>query len=117
MRHRDLERLRAGDALAQLIARQANAFAVDEDLAGTLGPGAPALPQDLINFQHDGLAVAIALGWREGVVIKRMPLAFALDDGLVVATVDAERGRPVDVVTAIDGPAFDRFWLRTVSGG
>jgi inosine-uridine nucleoside N-ribohydrolase len=115
LRARDLDRLRAGDALARLIARQAGAFAEDEHLAETLRPDAPLLPEDLINFQHDGLAVAIALGWREGVVIERMPLTIALQDGLVVATVDPERGRLFDIVTGIDGPAFDRFWLDTLA--
>ncbi|MGN6485999.1 MAG: nucleoside hydrolase [Thermomicrobiales bacterium] len=117
LRRRDLPRLRAGDALARLIARQAEAFAEDERLAETLRPEAPALPDDLINFQHDGLAVAIALGWREGVTIERMPLAFELEAGLLVARVDTARGAPFDIVTAIDGPAFDRFWLDTVAPG
>lgn len=116
LRWRDLDRLRTGDALARLIARQAEAFAQDERLAETLGPEASALPADLINFQHDGLAVAIALGWREGVIVERLPLAFSLEDGLVVARVDAGAGRPVDLVTAIDGPAFDRFWLDAIAG-
>ncbi|MGC4193143.1 MAG: nucleoside hydrolase [Thermomicrobiales bacterium] len=116
LRRRDLGQLHAGDALARLIARQAEAFAADERLAETLCPAAPALPPDLVNFQHDGLAVAIALGWRDGVTIERMPLAFAIEDGLVVAHIDPEGGRRFDVVTAIDGPAFDRFWLDAVAG-
>lgn len=116
LRRRDLDRLAAGDALARLIVRQAEAFAVDDHLAQTLRPDASSLPEDFINFQHDGLAVGIALGWREGVVIERMRLTFTLEDGLVVATVEAERGIPFDVVTAIDGPAFDRFWLDAVAG-
>jgi purine nucleosidase len=115
LRQRDLPRLRAGDALANLIARQAVAFAEDERIAETQRPDAPALPEDLINFQHDGLAAALALGWRDGVTIERMLLTFRLEDGLVVAHVDPKRGRTFDVVTAIDGPAFDRFWLETVA--
>lgn len=112
---RELPRLRAGDALARLIGRQAEAFAEDERLRERFGDETPTLADDFINFQHDGLAVAIALGWRDGVTVERMPLRFALEDGLVVAHVDPERGRPFDVVTAIDGPAFDRFWLDTVA--
>lgn len=113
--HRDLPRLRAGDALARLIARQAVAFAIDEGLREQFGDAAYALPEDFINFQHDGLAVALALGWRDGVTITRTPLRFGMENGIVVASVDPERGRPFDVVTAINGPAFDRFWLDSVA--
>ncbi|MGC4108207.1 MAG: nucleoside hydrolase [Thermomicrobiales bacterium] len=116
LRWGDLERLESGDAMARLIARQAKAFAEDERLAETLRPGAPALPEDFINFQHDGLAVAIALGWRDGVTIERVALTAPLEEGLVVGHVDAGQGNPFDVVTAIDGPTFDRFWLDAVGG-
>ena len=71
------------------------------------------LPNDIINFQHDPLACAIALGWNEGVVIREIPLKVEIDDGWLCERIDPA-GQPTRVVTQVDGPAFNDFWLRTV---
>jgi inosine-uridine nucleoside N-ribohydrolase len=114
--HEDLPALNRGNALARLIARQALAFGRDERLGERLRPTAPALPAGFINFQHDPLACAIAVGWREGVEARTLPVVARDEEGWLRMRVDPA-GRPTRVVTAVDGEAFSRHWLRTVAGG
>ncbi len=101
-------------ALGQLIAKQAEAFAVDEKYEMTYGETCEGLPQDIINFQHDPLACAIALGWDDGVEISEIPLRLELRDGWLHENIDAT-GRPTKVVTRIDGNKFNEFWVNQVS--
>ncbi len=114
LRRAYLDDLRHGDALARLIAHQAEAFAVDEQNERKYGATCPALPRDIINFQHDPLACAIALGWREGVRIETLPLKIEQQDGWLVERTHPA-GKPVQVVTAIDGERFNQLWLETVA--
>jgi hypothetical protein len=72
------------------------------------------LPPDIINFQHDPLACAIALGWRAGVEIQELPLQVTIDKGWLVEQLSAQ-GKPTPVVTQVDGNGFNDFWLRTVT--
>ena len=74
------------------------------------GETCPGLPRDIINFQHDPLACAIALGWDDGVQIEELPLKVAEEDGWLVERVDPT-GKPMWVVTQVDGGKFDKFWL------
>jgi hypothetical protein len=60
--------------VAQLIARQAEAFAKEHNYEAQYGRTCGGLPDDTINFQHDPLACAIALGWDEGVEVREIPL-------------------------------------------
>jgi inosine-uridine nucleoside N-ribohydrolase len=106
---------RAG-ALGQLIARQAEAFALDEQNETKYGRTCEGLPPDIINFQHDPLACAIALGWNEGVEIEEIPLLLEEKDGWLYERIDPA-GRPVRVVTKIDGPRFNDFWLEKIING
>jgi len=115
LRRAHLEDLRRAGALGQLIARQAEAFAVDEQIGRRFGDACPGLPRDMINFQHDPLACAVALGWDEGVEIEELRVAVEEKDGVLVERPDPA-GRPMRVVTRVDGPRFDKFWLEVVSG-
>ena len=90
-----------------MIARQAEAFALDEQMERRFGETCPALPRDMINFQHDPLACAVALGWEDGVEIEELRVAVEEKDGLLVERVHAD-GRPVRMVTKVDGPRFNR---------
>jgi hypothetical protein len=101
--------------LGQLLARQAEAFAEDEKLGERLGTACPELPGDFINFQHDPLACAIALGWDNGVEIAEIPLQTIIRDGVLYQQIAAE-GRPTRVVTKADGDRFSAFWLEVVAG-
>ena len=114
LRRAYLPTLRQSGPLAQLIARQAKAFAKEANYEAEYGQTHTGLPDDTINFQHDALACAIALGWNEGVQISEIPLTFEIKDGWLYQTID-ERGKPTRVVTRVDGEAFNKHWLRTVA--
>jgi purine nucleosidase len=105
---------RAGP-LAQLIARQAEAFARDEGYEAQFGQTCQGLPEDIINFQHDSLACAIALGWNEGVEISEIPLKSEIRDGWLYQEIDGG-GTSTSVVTRVNGDEFNELWLRTVVG-
>lgn len=115
LRRAVLPRLRASGPLAGLIARQAEAFAADEGSEKKYGTTCTELPDDIINFQHDPLACAIALGWKEGVEAREVPLVSELTDRYVRQRV-VEGGRPTQVVTKVDANRFADVWLDTVTG-
>jgi purine nucleosidase len=113
LRRANLARLRQAGPVARLIARQAEAFATDENYEARYGETCKGLPEDIINFLHDPLACAIALGWREGVEISEIPLKSEIKDGWLCHAIDAS-GKPTQVVTRVDSDRFNEFWLRTV---
>jgi purine nucleosidase len=115
LRRRYLDDLRGSGALGQLIARQAEVFAIDEKTETTYGQTCQGLPPDTINFQHDPLACAIALGWDEGVAIEEIPLILEVKDGWLTERVHPD-GKPIQVVTKVDGRRFNEFWLRRITG-
>jgi purine nucleosidase len=115
MRRAFLDDLRASGALGRLIAQQAEAFAIDSKHDVLFGETCPELPEDTINFQHDPLACAIALGWNDGVEIQELPLLIEEKDGYISERVDPY-GKQYRVVTRVDGPRFSRFWLERVTG-
>lgn len=109
-----IKRLKSSDPLNRLIAKQAEIFAVDEGYEEKFGKTCEKLPDDLINFQHDSLAVAVALGWSEGIEIKTLPLSFSVKDTWLNQTIDPKSHRTYSVVTKIDGDRFSKFWLKRV---
>lgn len=113
LRRTYLEDLRNSGPLGQLIARQAEAFALDEQNEAKYGATCEGLPRDIINFQHDSLACAIALGWNDGVEMEELPLVLEEKDGWLHERIDS-RGKPVPVVTQINGPSFNKFWLNKI---
>ena len=115
LRWSHLPALRRAGFLGELIARQAEAWAEDERIAEKWAAVCPALPADIINFQHDPLAAAVALGWRDGIETAALPLVIGERDGCVTETVDPA-GREMRVVTRVDGPRFDQAWLDQVTG-
>ena len=114
LRRAYLEDLRKAGALGALLVRQAEAHDTiyhNEEILGKICSG---LPDDLLNFQHDPLACAVALGW-DGVKISTVPLTFEVKDGWLHEHVDND-GKPTQVVTEVDGNRFNEFWLRMVTG-
>jgi inosine-uridine nucleoside N-ribohydrolase len=81
LRRAYLSDLGKAGTLGELIVRQAEAFAVDEQNEKRIGETCENVPNDIINFLHDPLACAIALGWNDGVEIKELPLIFEEKDG------------------------------------
>jgi len=114
LRRAYLATLRQSGPLAQLIARQAEAFAKDENYEAQYGKPCTGLPEDTINFQHDPLTCAIALGWNEGVEISEIPLKSEIKDGWLWQRVD-DSGKTTRVVTRVNGGKFSEFWLNTVA--
>ena len=95
--------------LGELIVRQAEVCAKYEHHEQTHGQNSPGLPRDIINFLHDPLACAIALGWRQGVELETIPLTFETRDGWLYELPDSS-GTPTRLVTRIDGNAFNEYW-------
>jgi pyrimidine-specific ribonucleoside hydrolase len=111
LRASHLDALRRGGALARLLADQGEAHA--RDLGRTeLGRAFPMLPDDLLNFQYDALACAVAAGW-DGVTISELPVSTTIHENLLHMSI--EPGAPtLKVATDVDGPAFDAAWLDAV---
>ena len=114
LRRADLPALAAAGPLGRLLARQARAFAADERHEERYGRTYAGLPDDAINFQHDPLACAVALGW-QGVRVEELPLRAAWRGDHLRELVDPA-GRPLPVVTAVDGPRFNALWRDLVCG-
>ncbi|MCA1554073.1 MAG: nucleoside hydrolase, partial [Chloroflexi bacterium] len=111
LRARDLPRLRAAGALGALLARQAEATdRIYHNQA--MGKAHALLPNDLLNFHHDPLACAVALGW-DGVTIEELPLRMEIVDGYPVLHV-AHDGTRYGVGTSVDAERFNQLWLDTV---
>jgi inosine-uridine nucleoside N-ribohydrolase len=105
--------LRKAGAIGQLLARQAEAFAVDEQNERKFGETCEGLPNDMINFLHDPLACAIALGWNDGVEMEEVPLILEEKEGWLHERIDPS-GKLIRVVTKIDGSRFNEFWLNKI---
>lgn len=110
LRRSHLEDLRKSGKLGQLLARQAESFALDEQNEKKIGETCEGLPNDMINFLHDPLACAIALGWNEGVETEEVPLLLEEKHGWLHERIDPS-GKLIRIVTQIDGPRFNEFWL------
>lgn len=108
-----LPALREGGPIGQLVARQAEAFAAEEGMESRFGLTCEGLPHDIINFLHDPLACAIALGWNDGVEIQEVSLKSEVEDGYLCQTLDTN-GKDTRVVTRVNGSKFSEFWLSTV---
>jgi inosine-uridine nucleoside N-ribohydrolase len=114
LRRAHLPTLRNAFALGQLLARQAEAFAGDERYGEKYGKTCHHVPDDIINFLHDPLACAIAVNWMDGVEIEKIPLKVEMSEGWLYERIDPV-GKPMRVVTKIDGSRFNEFWVETIS--
>jgi inosine-uridine nucleoside N-ribohydrolase len=111
LRESHLARLRAAGAFGALLAHQARAHAADNRFA-ELARAYAGLPDDLLNFQYDPVACAIAAGW-PGATIENVPLRAVLEEGVLRFEPDA-RGRPTNVVVDIDADDFTERWFEAV---
>lgn len=112
LRAADLRALRAGGRLAQLMALQGELHRADWEM-DKLSAANVAVPDDILNFQYDSLAVAAAMGW-DCVTIEELPLTVGQQDGCVVLGHDPA-GRLRRVVTDVDASRFSARWLAAVS--
>lgn len=111
LRARDLPRLRRSGPLGELLARQSKARRHDAGMA-TLGRAHPGLPDDLVNFHHDPVTCAVALGW-SGATVEQMPLLPVLENDILRFS-PHEDGRLTKVTTDLDTAAFGNTWLDAV---
>jgi hypothetical protein len=109
-----LHRLASGGVLAGLLAQQAAAFDAQWHNAERYAQ-APGVAADMINFLYDPVACAIAAGWRTGVEIQALPVAWEIRDTYLVQRI-APGGKCLSVVVGIDGPALEEQWVQRVSG-
>jgi hypothetical protein len=123
LRRADLPALRRAGPLGALLAHQGLAFAEDEQNEAKYGRPYAGLPDDTINFQHDPLACAVALGWA-GARTETLRLTWREEAGLLhleeasgAGPAGAPAGVPTRVVTGVDGPAFGELWLGVVARG
>jgi purine nucleosidase len=110
LRRAYLSELREAGGLGELLARQAEEIAIDQQNEKKFGAACDGLPNDIINFLHDPLAGAIALGWNDGVEVEELPLIFEEKDEWLHEQIDSS-GKPTRIVIKIDGPRFNEFWL------
>jgi len=111
LRRAYLPRLETSGRLGQLIVRQAELCARLEQYEQRYGETCPGLPSDIINFLHDPLACAIALGWKEGVQMETIPLKLERRESWLYELPDCD-GTPTRLVTHIDGNAFNEYWCQ-----
>ena len=111
LRLADLDRLRESGSVGRLLARQSLAHRDDNGYA-VLGPSAPGLPDDLVNFHWDPVACAVALGW-SGATVEETELVPALS-GPVLSFERSAGGRRAHVLVDVDGEAFTTTWLAAV---
>jgi purine nucleosidase len=116
LRRAYLPALSQAGRLGSLIARQAEVYAKYQQYEQRYGATCPGLPQDILNFQHDPLTCAIAVGWRAGVEIQTVPLRFEVKDSWLYEIPD-RNGIPTRVVTRIDGNAFNEYWYHLICQG
>ena len=110
LRRSYLENLRLAGELCNLIARQAEAFAKEYENEEKIGKTSVNLPDDIINFQHDALAAAIALGWDDGIEMEDVPLKLEVTNGELVESIDSGN-KTFRIVTRIDGEKFSNHWF------
>jgi purine nucleosidase len=115
LRRADLPALRQSSSLGSLIARQAEAWTEDHRMDARFGLTCSGLPDDTINFQHDPLACAIALGWKNGIEIEEIPVISEIRESWLHQRGD-QAGKLTRVVTRVDGAKFADFWLKLMTG-
>ena len=113
-RRKYLSELKKSGNLGELLTRQAEAFAEDEQNEARYGQTCEGLPADIINFLHDPLACAIALGWNDGVEFEDLPLIFDENEGWLYERIDPS-GKPTRLVTKIDNMCFNEFWFEKIT--
>jgi inosine-uridine nucleoside N-ribohydrolase len=105
-----LDRLRAGDDLCRALAELCDVWRpVMRARAG--GP----IPDDVVAVLHDPLTVACVVT-REFVTVEPRSVRVVVENGVPRTVVDAEGGRPAEVVTDVDVDGFVEHWCDVVLG-
>lgn len=107
--------LRKSGKLGEIIVLQAEGVNREYDNEGKIGKTCKNLPDDILNFQHDPLACAIALGWNDGVKIEEIPLKFEIRDNELHEIIDSS-GKLTRIVSQVNGEKFNEFWFNIITG-
>ncbi len=111
LRGSELRRLKQAGPMGELLARQSSANARDNQVI-ELPHQYPDLADDLVNFHWDPITCAAAVAW-PGVRVEERALVVSMDEGVLRWNADP-RGKPIKVVTHIDGCAFGEVWIQAV---
>jgi purine nucleosidase len=79
---------------------------------GEMGRLHAGLPDDLLNFQYDPVACAVAAGW-PGAIVEKTRLQLVRDGDLVRFRPGAA-GRPMRMLAGLDPGSFTEYWLEAV---
>lgn len=109
-----LPTLRRSGKLGEIMATQAEVLNREYNNEEKFRKICKGLPADILNFQHDALACAIALGWDDGVEIQEVPLKLEIKDSYLHELVN-NSGKPTKVVTKVNGDKFNEFWFNLVT--
>lgn len=113
LRQSHLERLDPDDRLHRLIIRQTEAYAREHRQGADYRSNASQLPDDFLVHMHDPLACAVALGWRDGVVIETVNVETTLtQNGLRQRR--SPSGIATTVVIGVDPDRFGEVWRRSL---
>lgn len=114
LRLRDVGVLARGSAIERLIARQSLLFAEEKNLADVYG-GVEGLPPDFVNFHHDELTIAVALGWPH-CTRKHINLQLDESEGYLLER-EHPCGTPVEAIVDVEAERFNDFWLHVMTTG
>jgi purine nucleosidase len=111
LRAADLPRLRGSGPLGELLARQGEAHGRDFQM-GEMGRLHAGLPDDLLNFQYDPVACAVAIGW-PGAIVEQARLQL-MHEGELVRFRPGAAGRPMQMLADLDSGSFTEYWLKAI---
>jgi purine nucleosidase len=72
----------------------------------------PGPADDLLNFQYDPVACAVAVGW-PGAVVEQARLQL-VHEGELVRFRPGAAGRPMRMLAGLDSGGFTDYWLKAV---
>ena len=109
LRQSDLVDTDPDDQLHQLIVRQTGAYIREHRADVNYLSDASQLPDDFLIHLHDPLACAVALGWRDGVVVEMIYVETTVtENGLRQRR--SPSGTATAVVTGVDRDQFGEVW-------
>lgn len=111
LRASQLSTLEAAGPLGQLLALQARAHGEEFDMPA-MGRAHAGLAHDLLNFQWDPVACAVAVG-SDAASVEDRRISWHLEDDLLRLR-ETGHGRSMRVLDTLDLHEFDALWLESV---
>ncbi|HEY6314657.1 MAG TPA: hypothetical protein VIY52_28190 [Streptosporangiaceae bacterium] len=70
------------------------------------------MPDDLLNFQYDPVACAVAIGW-PGAIVEQARLQL-VHQGELLRFRPGAAGRPMRILADLDWVSFAGYWLEAI---